>query len=105
MEEFLQQKIYRTDEHGTELVIRMGETVLNAEDLLSTLDFKNHVLETREGITVANSIFMKEKELPRNFLLSKFLSRVKSGELTIKSLDEESLENFRHFTSLVKGLK
>jgi ABC-type ATPase involved in cell division len=105
MEEFLQQKIYRTDEHSGEMVIRMGETILNAEDLLSTLDFKNHVLETREGITIANSIYMKEKELPRNFLLSKFLSRVKSGEITMKSLDEESVENFRHFAGLVKGLK
>ncbi len=105
MEEFLQEKIYRTDANGTEMVIRMGEDVLNAEDILSTLDFKNHVLETREGITIANSIYMKEKELPRNFLLSKFLSRVKSGEIGIRNLDEESVENFRHFAGLVKGLK
>jgi ABC-type ATPase involved in cell division len=105
MEEFLHQKIFRTDEHGGELVIRMEESVLNAEDLLSTLDFKNLVLDTREGITIANSAYMKEKELPRNFLLSKFLSAVKSGNITIRNLDEESVENFRHFTGLVKGLK
>jgi predicted ATP-binding protein involved in virulence len=105
MDEFLQQKIYRTEEHGAEMVIRMGESMLNAEDLLSTLDFKTHVLETREGITIANSVYMKEKELPRNFLLSKFLSKVKSGAVTFKNLDEESVENFRHFASLVKALK
>lgn len=104
-EDLLHQNIFRTDEHGGEMVIRMGESILNAEDLLSTLDFKNHVLDTREGITVANSIYMKEKELPRNFLLSRFLSGVKSESITIRHLDEESVENFRHFTSLVKGLK
>ena len=105
MEEFLHQKIFRTDEHGGEMVIRMDESIQNSEDLLSTLDFKNLVLDTREGITVANSVYMKEKELPRNFLLSKFLSAVKSGIITIRNLDEESVENFRHFTALVKGLK
>jgi ABC-type ATPase involved in cell division len=105
MEEFLHQKIFRTDEHGGEMVIRLGENMLNAEDLLSTLDFKNHVLDTREGITVANSIYMKEKEFPRNFLLSRFLSGVKTETIVIRNLDEESVENFRHFTSMVNGLK
>jgi AAA15 family ATPase/GTPase len=105
MEELLHQKIFRTDEHGSELVLRMGESFVNAEDLLSTLDFKNHVLETREGITVANSVYMKEKELPRNFLLSKFLTAVKAGNITVRNLDEESVENFRLFTGLIKGLK
>ncbi len=105
MEDFLHQKIFRTDEHGSELILKMDSQFQNAEDLLSTLDFKNHVLDTREGITIANSAYMKEKYLPRNFLLSRFLSSVKSGAITLKNLDEETVENFRAFTALVKGLK
>jgi hypothetical protein len=105
MEELLHQKIFRTDANGSEMVIKMEDQFMNAEDLLSTLDFKNYVLDTREGITVANSIYLKEKELPRNFLLSRFLSSVNTGTISIKSLDEESAENFRSFASLLKGLK
>ena len=105
MEEFLGQKMFRTEKNAGDLFIRLEDSFLNAEDLLSTLDFKNHVAGTREGITVSNSIYMKEKELPRNFLLSKFLSNIKSGTLTQKDFDEETLENFRMFAALVKGLK
>ncbi|HVN57144.1 MAG TPA: AAA family ATPase [Bacteroidales bacterium] len=105
MEELLNQSIFRTEENGNELIKRMGDAFLNAEDMLSTLDFKTHILGSREGITVSNSVYLKEKELPRNFLLSRFLSQVKSGTLTIRNLDEESVENFRNFTAMVKGLK
>lgn len=105
MEEFLKQQMFRTEKNDGEMILRMEENFMNAEDLLSTLDFKNHVLKTREGITIANSLFMMEKELPRNFLLSKFLSEVKSGNLSLKDLDEESVENFRQFAILIKGLK
>ena len=87
------------------MIIKMGDTFPNAEDLLSTLDFKNHILKTREGITITNSVYLREKELPRNFLLSKFLSEVKTGEIKTTDLDEETLENFKHFTALVKSLK
>jgi ABC-type ATPase involved in cell division len=105
MEEFLGQKMFRTGKNEGDLVVRLGDDFLNSEDLLSTLDFKNHVLATREGITIPNSIYMQEKELPRNFLLSKFLSKLKSGFITTNDFDEETMENFRKFTALVKGLK
>jgi predicted ATP-dependent endonuclease of OLD family len=105
MEEFLVQKMFRTEKNEGEMVLRMDEGFLNSEDLLSTLDFKNHVLKTREGITVQNSVYLAEKELPRNFLLSKFLTEVKSGSITSRDFDEETLENFRNFASRVKGLK
>jgi hypothetical protein len=83
----------------------MPEEMLNAEDMLSTLDFKNHILKTREGITVPNSVYMKDKELPRNFMLSKFLSEVKAGVISLNDMDEESMENFKLFSTLIKGLK
>ena len=105
MADFLKNKMFQTAKNEGEMILQMAENLLNAEDLLSTLDFKNHVLKSREGITVPNSIFMKEKELPRNFILSKFLTEVKLGNITIKDLDEESLENFRQFSARIKGLK
>ena len=83
MEEFLKHSMFRTEKSESELITRLSDKFLNSEDLLSTLDFKNHVLKSREGITVQNSVFMKEKELPRNFLLSKFLSEVKLKNLTL----------------------
>jgi ABC-type ATPase involved in cell division len=105
MEELLKHKMFRTEKSESELIIRLPDNFLNSEDLLSTLDFKNYVLKTREGITVANSIYVKDKELPRSFLLSKFLSEVKSGNIKFSDLDEESIENFRQFSNLIKGLK
>jgi hypothetical protein len=104
MEDFLKNKMFRTEKSESELIIRLADNFLNSEDLLSTLDFKNNVLKNREGITVSNSIYMKEKELPRNFLLSKFLTEVKSGNISLSDLDEESVENFRQFSNLIKGL-
>jgi ABC-type ATPase involved in cell division len=105
MEDFLRNKMFRTEKSENELIIRMPESFLNSEDLLSTLDFKNFVLKSREGITVSNSIFIQEKELPRNFLLSKFLTEVKSGNISLSDLDEESAENFKQFSILMRGLK
>ena len=52
MGEFLKHKMFRTGKNDGEMIIRMEDNFLNAEDLLSTLDFKNHVLKSREGITV-----------------------------------------------------
>lgn len=103
--DLLKKSVFTTDFGGSELIIRMPEKFRNSEDLLSTLDFKNHVLNSREGITVANSVYTIEKELPRNFILSRFLSNVKEGGVVAGDLDEETLENFKLVTDLLKGLK
>jgi len=103
--ELLKNTVFTTDNGGRELIIRMPEGFLNSEDLMSTLDFKNQVINSREGITVANSVYIKEKELPRNFILSRFLSNVKDGKVKADDLDEETLENFKLITDLLKGLK
>jgi predicted ATP-dependent endonuclease of OLD family len=105
IEETLRKNIFKTEKRSKELLIKLPESFQNSEDLLSTLDFKNFVLNTREGITVLNSAYIRDKEIPRNFLLSRFLSKVKSGHIKIKDFDEESLENFRLFTGLLEGLK
>jgi len=103
--ELLKSTVFTTERGGNELIIKMPAKFLNSEDLLSTLDFKNHILNSREGITVPNSVYITDKELPRNFMLSRFLSNVKAGTLTINDLDEETLENFRSVTGMLKGLK
>ena len=103
--ELLKNTVFKTDSGERELILRIPETFLNAEDLLSTLDFKNYILNTREGITVPNSMYIKEKELPRNFVLSRFLSDVKAGKVKISDLDEETHENFKLILNHLKGLK
>jgi len=103
--ELLKNTVFKTDSGGRELILRMPETFLNSEDLLSTLDFKNHILDSREGITVPNSVYIREKELPRNFILSRFLTNVKAGKVKVTDFDEETLENFKLITDLLKGLK
>ena len=103
--EYLKNTVFLTDNGKREIIIRMSEPFIDSEDLLSTLDFKNHILETREGITVPNSVYIMENELPRNFILSRFLSNVKAGRIKITDFDEETLENFKLVTDLLKGLK
>ena len=103
--DLLKNTVFTTDNGGRELIIRMPETFLNSEDLLSTLDFKNHVLNSREGITVSNSKYIREKELPRNFILSRFLSNVKEGKISVNDFDEETLENFKLIIDKLKVLE
>lgn len=103
-EETLRETLFRTN-GSKDLIIKLPGSFRNAEDLLSTLDFKNLVLNSREGITSANSIYIRDKDVPRNFVLSKFLSNVQSGKITIKDFDEETLENFKYVTDLLRTLK
>jgi len=102
--EDLKKTVFKTENGGSELIIKMPESFLNSEDLLSTLDFKNHVLNSREGITVPNSVYIRDKEIPRNFVLSRFLNNVNSGMIKISDFDEETLENFNLFTGLLSDL-
>jgi len=105
MAELLKNSVFKTDNTIREIIIRMPGAFLNSEDILSTLDFKNYLLETREGITVPNSVYIREKELPRNFILSRFLSNVKEEKIKVTDFDEETLENFKLITHLLGGLK
>jgi predicted ATP-binding protein involved in virulence len=105
MADLLKSSVFKTGNSEREIIVRMPGAFLNSEDILSTLDFKNHLLESREGITVPNSVYIREKELPRNFLLSRFLSNVKEGKIKVSDFDEETLENFKVITDLLEGLK
>ncbi|MBN1388049.1 MAG: AAA family ATPase [Bacteroidales bacterium] len=100
------EKMMFTDQPGkNENIIIMPEEFVNAEDLLSTLDFKNLVLKTRQGITISNSEHVNINDLPRNFLLSKFLGEVKNGNVTRDDLDEESKENLVLLVNILQRFK
>ena len=100
------EKMMFTDQPGeNENIIIMPEEFTNAEDLLSTLDFKNLILKTRQGITISNSEHVNINDLPRNFLLSKFLGDVKKGEITRDDLDEESKENLILLVNILQKFK
>jgi predicted ATP-dependent endonuclease of OLD family len=105
MHDLLKDTVFKTDSSGRNMIISLPGLYYNAEDLLSTLDFKNHILKSREGITVANSDYIKEKEMPRNFLFSKFLADVKSGAVKISDFDEETLESFKQVIDIFEGIK
>jgi len=105
MAEHLKNSVFKTDDSKRELILKMPSAFLNSEDLLSTLDFKKYLLESREGITVHNSEYILEKELPRNFILSRFLANVREEKIKATDLDEETLENFKLITDLLGGLK
>lgn len=103
--EMLKETLFRTNTSDRPLIIRMPDHILNAEDLLSTLDFKNHILKMREGITVPNSEYVREKEIPRSFMFSRFLTDVKAGIVRMSDFDEETTENFRMVADLLKEFK
>jgi energy-coupling factor transporter ATP-binding protein EcfA2 len=105
MRELLKETVFKTDSSGRSMIITLPGAFYNSEDILSTLDFKNHILKSREGITIANSEFMVERALPRNFMFSKFLADVKSDVIKISDFDEETLENFRVVIDMFKELK
>jgi hypothetical protein len=100
------EKMVFADKPGeNENVVIMPEAFMNAEDLLSTLDFKNIILKTREGITISNSEHVNTNDLPRNFLLSKFLSDVNKGKITRSDLDEESKENLMLLVNILQKFR
>lgn len=103
--ESLKESLYKTDSRNRDMILRTPEGIHNAEDLLSTLDFKNFILKSREGITVPNSEYLREHDMPRNFLFSRLLSDVKAGLIKIQDFDEESVENFKLIISMVRELK
>lgn len=89
---------------GRGVTLTLPVAYQNIEDLFSTLDFKKHILKSREGITVTNSDYLSENKLPRAFLASRLLSDVKSGDISSSDLDEETLENFRVLTTHLTGI-
>ena len=73
----------------------------DTEDLFSTIDFKKYVVKVREGITVKNSEYLMDNNYSRAILASNFLQEVTSGNLSFKTLDDETRDNMN---SLIQQL-
>jgi len=82
---------------GKEHMIFM-EDFPDPEDLFSTIDFKKHIVQVREGITVHNSEYLRVNNFSRAILASKFLEEVSSGRIKPEKLDEETMENLLMFS-------
>ncbi len=80
------------------------EEYMDAEDLLSTIDFKKYVVQVREGITVRNSEYLKDNNFSRAILASNFLQEVTNGNISFTKLDEETQENLSMFAKLLTSM-
>ncbi len=76
----------------------------DAEDMLSTIDFKKYVVKVREGITVRNSDYLKDNNYSRAILASNFLQEVINGNVNLDKLDDESRDNLAQFTKKLAGM-
>ncbi len=81
---------------ATEKMLFM-EDFPDPEDLFSTIDFKKHVVQVREGITVKNSDYLRDNNFSRALLSSRFLQEVMAGSIKADKLDEETRENMDNF--------
>jgi len=88
---------------GNERMIFMKD-YLDAEDLFSTIDFKKHVVQVREGITVSNSEYLRDNNYSRAILASNFLQEVNNGKVEFKKLDDETRENLGIFTKRLASM-
>jgi len=75
--------------------LRITDNVPGPEDIFSTLDFKNHIIKKRIGISDSNSDYIRQNELSRPLLASAFAQAVSSGIITGDDLDDETLSNIR----------
>ena len=64
-------------------------------DLFSTLDFKNHIINKRVGITETNSDYIEENDISLPVLAMNFFNNVKEGRIKISELDKDTRENIK----------
>jgi predicted ATP-dependent endonuclease of OLD family len=83
---------------GKILILEDGICII---DLLSTIDFKNHVLKKRVGITESNSEFIELNEISPSLLAMDFNNLVQEHKLTIHDFDQESVSKITKFVDNV----
>ena len=76
----------------------------DTEDLFSTIDFKKYVVKVREGITVKNSEYLIDNNNSRVILASNFLQEVTSGNVSFKTLDDETRDNLNSFIQQLSAI-
>ncbi|MEA3462950.1 MAG: AAA family ATPase, partial [Bacteroidota bacterium] len=80
------------------------EDYLDTEDFFSTIDFKKFVVKVREGITVKNSEYLIDNNYSRAILASNFLQEVDNGNVSFKSLDDETRDNLNSFIQQLSAI-
>ncbi len=75
-------------------VVRM-DSDKNLFDLFTTIDFKNHLLRQRVGITESNSEYIENNGLSAVLLAMEFLNMVQESKIAPANLDEDSCESIR----------
>lgn len=67
----------------------------NLFDLFTTIDFKNHLLHQRIGITESNSEYIENNGLSPILLAMEFMNAVLERKVTAENLDDESQDNIK----------
>jgi predicted ATP-dependent endonuclease of OLD family len=66
-------------------------------DLLSTIDFKNHILKKRVGITEMNSEYIELNDISPSLLAMEFNNQVQEHKIKIQDFDQESVSRIKNF--------
>jgi predicted ATP-dependent endonuclease of OLD family len=81
-----------SEDDSSKKIIRM-EPDTNLFDLFSTIDFKNHILHQRVGITESNSEYIENNNLSASLLGMELLNLVQVGKIKLEHFDDESQAN------------
>jgi predicted ATP-dependent endonuclease of OLD family len=73
-------------------IVKM-ENRRNIIDYFSTIDFKNHILHQRTGITESNSEYVENNELSLVMMSMEFMNTAVSEQIKFSDFDEETQSN------------
>ncbi len=100
----LKKNICFNDEQLTQKILINTGRHAHIEDLFSTLDFKKHLLHQRIGIPESNSEYLRENNISRTIMASKFMNEVQDKRLTFSSFDEQTRENFERLLKSIERI-
>jgi ABC-type ATPase involved in cell division len=100
----LKKNIYGNNEDIASKKIIVMEDGMGLIDLLSTIDFKNHVLKRRVGITESNSDYIDLNDISSSLLAMNFNNQVQEHKIKIQDLDQESVSKIKKFVEQVISL-
>lgn len=89
----IEEKLYGNDPNRYSNKIIFLENQRGIADLFSTIDFKNHILNKRVGITEMNSEYVENNNLSNSLLSMEFKNNVNSGKIRFEDFDDETKEN------------
>ncbi|MFO8235798.1 MAG: AAA family ATPase [Bacteroidales bacterium] len=100
---FLKHNLFRNnDEIARKNIIQLENNMKQIEDMFSTIDFKKFILKDRIGITESNSDYIKNNNLSRPILGSRFLLSVEQDNLQIDDFDDQTRENINNLIKKIQ---